>query len=479
MFRLFKKAWNWIVYNVSRAYLNIKHKIQTFSREKVLTKKILFTIGILSIFVIAGTITMPGVGLNKNATIDANSFLGIINIVGGGGLSNFSIVALGIGPFITSSLIMMVAQTKLFPPIHRLSQSGPLGRRKINIITRFLTIAVAIVQSIVLIRTLFDSNQITSSFVYLQNNSNYYKYFILPSILIGGSLFSLFLGEQITDKGVGNGTSLLIFSGIIVQLPAKFRSAYSYYMGGAESGALISNIIFFGVYIIGFLVLIFIISYVYLAERKIPIQQTGAGMSKNIKDISVLPIKVNPAGVMPIIFSLIVLSLPTLIVGLLDPYTSSTRYWVERSLRLTDPIGFSIFIVITFLFSIGMGLQQSRVDKIAEDFGKNSTFIPGIRPGEQTEDYLISVVLRLSIFSAFYLVAIGATEPIMQMLGMPRTITYGGTSLIILVSTALETMSQIKARRESEKISHKRKKITKSINKNNNKNFNNNGDLLW
>ncbi|MBN3534978.1 preprotein translocase subunit SecY [Mycoplasma procyoni] len=474
MFKLLKQAFKTISFGISKAYLTIKHKIQTFSREKVLTKKILYTLLLLIIFVVCSTITIPYVKLNPNASIESNSFLSIINIVGGGGLTSFSIVALGIGPFINASLIMMIAQTKLFPPIHRLSQSGPLGRRKINIITRLLTLVIGIIQAIVLMRTLFDNDQ-QVSYVYLENNSNVIKFFILPCILISGSLFSLFLGEQITEKGVGNGTSLIIFTGIAVNLPSKFRGAYEYFIGGSEANAILTNLIFFGSYVIGFLILIFIIGYVYLAERKIPIQQTGAGMSKSTKDISYLPIKVNPAGVMPIIFSLIVLSLPTLIVGLLDPYTSSTRHFVERSLRLTDPIGFSLFVVITFLFSIGMGLQQSRVDKISEDFGKNSTFIPGIRPGEQTEDYLISVVLRLSIFSAFYLVALGSMEPIMQMFGMPRNITFGGTSAIILVTTALETISQIKARRQTEKIAQKRKKIARSIEKNNNTS----GDLLW
>lgn len=479
MFNKFKKAFIRIGLLFSRAYLNLKHKIQKFSRENILTKKILFTLWILTIFIIATTITLPGVSVNRSQSIDPNSFLGIINIVGGGGLTSFSIVALGIGPFITASLIMMVAQTKLFPPIHRLSQSGPLGRRKINIITRLLTVVISIIQSIVLIRTIFDNNESIGSFVYLNNNSGYFKYFILPCILISGSLFSLFLGEQITDKGVGNGTSLLIFAGIANQLPSKFRSSYEYFLGGSDANSFISNTIFFGIYIIGFLILVYIIAYVYLAERKIPIQQTGAGMSKNIKDISVLPIKVNPAGVMPIIFALIVLSLPTLFVGLLDPYTSSTRYYVERSLRLTDPIGFTLFIIITFIFSIGMGLQQSRIDKISEDFAKNSTFIPGVRPGEQTEDYLISIVLRLSIFSAFYLVLIGSLEPVLQMIGTPRTITYGGTSMIILITTALETISQIKARKQSEKIAQKRKKINKLLERKNGNTIANNEDLLW
>ncbi|SYV91660.1 preprotein translocase subunit SecY, partial [Mesomycoplasma hyorhinis] len=150
-------------------------------------------------------------------------------------------------------------------------------------------------------------------------------------------------------------------------------------------------------------------------------------------------------------------------------------------MQVNQPIGLTIFIVVNIIFAIVMGLQQSRVDKIAEDFAKNSTFIPGIRPGEQTEDYLIGVVFRLSIFSAFYLTILGVIQPVEQMLGMPQQITFGGTSVIILVSTAIETMSQIKARYDAEKIIVKRKRIDKSstLASKTTKKLLNNKDLLW
>ncbi|WP_211246927.1 preprotein translocase subunit SecY [[Mycoplasma] collis] len=470
---MFKQIFKFLVFIwflITKIYIKIKTKIEFFLREKVLTKKIIFTLWLLSIFVICTTITLPGIKINQR-NLDPNSFLGIIDIVGGGGLSNFSIVALGIGPFITASLIMMIAQTKLFPPVHQLANSGPLGRKKINIITRLLTIFIAIIQAIVLVRTVIDNPQF--NFLVLEDTSFGYKYIAIPLILIGGSLFSLFLGEQITEKGVGNGTSLIIFSGIATRLQSTFRAAFNHYLGDTSSG-LVGNVILFSIYIISFLVLIFIIGIFHLAERKIPIQQTGAGMTKNVKDISYLPIKINPAGVMPVIFALIILSFPTLISNLLNPNTSAVRNWIENNLKVTDPIGFSIFIVLVFLLAIGMGLQQSRVDKIAEDFSKNSTFIPGVRPGEQTEDYLISVVLRLSFFSAIFLIVLGSIQPILIFIGLPPQISISGTSLIILVTTALETISQIKARRESEKITKKRKLMTKVIdqkinNKKNNK----------
>ncbi|VEU59745.1 preprotein translocase subunit SecY [Mesomycoplasma neurolyticum] len=478
MFKQIFKLLALIWFVITKLYIKTKAKIEIFLREKILTKKIIFTLWLLSIFVISTTITLPGIKLKQNS-LDPNSFLGVIDIVGGGGLSNFSIMALGIGPFITASLIMMIAQTKLFPPVHRLSNSGPLGRKKINIITRILTIFIAIIQSIVLIKTVVDRQE--NNFIIIEDNSIGFKYVALPLVLIGGSLFALFLGEQITEKGVGNGTSLLIFSGIASRLQSTFRHAFNYFLGNGKDAATISNTIVFILYIVAFLVLIFIIARFHLAERKIPIQQTGAGMTRNVKDISYLPIKINPAGIMPVIFALILLSLPTLFSNLLDPYTSPTRNWIEKNLRITNPIGFSIFIVLVFLLSIGMGLQQSRVDKIAEDFSKNSTFIPGVRPGEQTEDYLISVVLRLSFFSAIFLIVLASLQPILHFIGIPISVTFSGTSLIILVTTALETISQIKARRQSEMISKKRKQMAKQINSKHNKHSNKKKDtfLLW
>ncbi|ATP59624.1 preprotein translocase subunit SecY [Mesomycoplasma dispar] len=473
MFKFLGKIWE----KINSGYIILKNRAYFAYKEKILTRKLIFTFFLLVIFIVCGTITIPGLKLLQ-FQLDANSFLGIINTVGGGGLLNFSVVALGISPFITASLFMLIAQTKLFPPIHRLSQSGPAGRRKINIITRFLTLLVALIQAIVLIRTVILNTDF--GFVRLEINTPVFIWLVLPLILISGSLFSLFLAEQITDKGVGNGTSLLIFSGIIVGLPRRFQHAFEYLVDLSSPSSLITQVLSFILYVVGFLVVLLVSVYVYLAERKIPIQQTGSGMSKNVKEISILPLKLNPAGIMPVIFALIVVSLPTLFSGFLDRNTSAVRNWIDNNMQIHHPLGLSIFIVFNIAFSIIMSLQQSRIDKISQDFAKNSTFIPGIRPGEQTEDYLIGVVLRLSIFSAIYLTFLGILQPVEIMLGLPSAITFSGTSIIILATTTLETISQIKARYDAQKVLKQSKKIRKSLNvKGSSNSSNSNRDLLW
>ncbi|QJG67128.1 preprotein translocase subunit SecY [Mycoplasma phocoenae] len=455
-------------------FVKFQNSYNDFWKNHELIKKTIFTIVLLTIFVAAGTITIPGIHLVNQDSLNSGDFLGILNLVGGGGLRNFSIVALGISPFITASLIMMILQTKLFPPIYRLSQAGPQGRVKINIITRFLTLIFAITQSIVLTKALKNPTTGFGIRIIPELDTNWYAYFLLPLILIAGSLFALFIGEHITNKGVGNGTSLLIFAGIASSLIPTFKSAFLFFIPSLNGDSLIlKEILNFGVYLFGYLLVIFIVGYFYLAERRIPIQQVGAGLSKNEKELSYLPLKANPAGIMSVIFSLMFLSLPTMIAGLFNPATSSYYQWVYTHFQMTQAVGFWCFVVVTFFFTILMGLQQSKIDKISEDFAKNSTFIPGIRPGEQTEDYLIIKILNLSLFSSVYLILIGSMRYVEQMFGLPANIGYGGTGLMILVSVCIETLQQIQARLKTQELSRKRKKILYS------QIHGEEGDLLW
>lgn len=219
---------------------------------------------------------------------------------------------------------MQVFQTKLFPPLYQLSQSGPVGRRKINLITRLLTIVLAYTQSISIIKLLINSTGFGIEIVESVNN-NTFLYFLLPLILMGGSLFTLFLAEQITNNGVGNGTSLIIYTGIALNLPSQFLQAYRYLVGSSTDLAYSKGLMSFIIYLVTFLLLIAIVSFVYKSERRVPIQQVGAGLSHSHEQLSWLPIKANPGGIMPLIFASIVLSLPFLISGMLDQYTSLFR----------------------------------------------------------------------------------------------------------------------------------------------------------
>lgn len=410
----------------------------------------------MSFFIIIGAITIPGVK-STGKSFDNNDFFGVLNTIGGGGLRRFSLVSLGISPFISASIIMTFAQTKLFPPIYRLSQAGPAGRIKINYITRTLTFFIAIVQAIMLAKSLQDG-QIGSVELDANFNQVWFIYIVLPIVMVAGSFLSLFISEQITNKGVGNGTSLLILAGSIISLPPILTAAFKEMIPNGSSGSeLLSGLVYFSLYILAFVLIMYLINFVYQAERKIPIQHIGSGRSRSVKDLSYLPLKINSAGVMPVIFGMLTTSFPLMIVNFIDGFldeTYLTVLWFQKNFILTAPVGLIIFAVSIFVFTIVMGLQQARIDKIVEDFHRNSTFIPGIRPGEQTEDYLTSIVMRLSIFSAFYLTALASIEYIAQIAGMNPAITFGGTSLMIIVSVSIETMEQVRVRY---KTSHVRK----------------------
>ena len=431
-----------------------KHFIDRF-KNKVLLKRILFTLFLMVIFVTVGTLTLPGLKVNENASLSGgNEFFNIFNTIGGGGLRQFSLVSLGLSPFITSSIIMTFAQTKLVPPIQRLSQSGPHGRIKINYITYGLTFVFALVQAIVVIQT-FTNGPAEQKLVTIldQFNTPVFIWLILPFVLVAGTFFTIFISEQITNKGVGNGTSILILTGVLITLPSYFTNAYTHWIGNLEGKKLFEGVISFVVFIIAFAIVIFIVSFFHQAERKVPIQHIGVGRSKHIKDLSYLPLKLNPAGVMPIIFASMLVTFPMMIANLVNQTMPSPgSAWMMENFALNKPIGLVIYASSIFLITIFLGLQQSRLDKIVEDFNKNSTFIPGVRPGEQTESYLMAIILRLSLFSAFYLTILGASQYFFQALGANQKLIISGTSLVILVSVSIETIQQIQARYKSQNI---------------------------
>ncbi|AMD81421.1 preprotein translocase subunit SecY [Mycoplasmopsis canis PG 14] len=455
-----------LIFTLSKFGYKFSNNWKEFWSKREILKKGIYTSILLIIFVLGTTITAPFIKVANINQINDNSFLNTLNLIGGGGLRQFSLFALGISPFINASLIMMILQSKLVPPIYKMSQSGPQGRKKINVITRFVTLIIAYPQAVFLTRSLSSGNQ-RSSFIQIVGTDAFSEstivYFLVPMILTAASLFALFISEQITNKGIGNGTSLIIFTGIASRLPFQFQSAYIYYIGDLKGNSLTSSILSFIAYIFAYLLILLIIAIVYVAERHIPIQQVGAGRSKTKKEIGKLPIKLNPGGIMPIIFAMMVLSFPSMIANIL-PDTNAAKQWININLQFTAPLGFSLLVGIVFVFSLLMGIQQSKVDKVAEDFTKNSTYIPGVRPGEDTQDYLIAVVFRLSVFSAFYLVILASMQFVQIMTGiLPQSIAFGGTSLMILVSTALETVSQLQARRKSHKLSLAKKETYKNV----------------
>ncbi len=444
-------------------------KTKALFLNRPLMTKILYTLLLILVFRIAATVTVPGVRSVDSAAFDsASSFLGLMDLMGGGAINKFSIVALGISPYITSSILMTILKSEFFPPLYKLANSGAAGRRKINIITRWITLIIGSFQAITISQS-FVSNNIITFIPALK--TPWFTFFGLPLILLAGSMFTLFLGESITNKGVGNGTSLIIFSGVAVSLPGRLQAAFHHFITPETSSVFIGTVNFIG-YIILILTLVFIISFVYKSERHIPLQQTGKGMTQDSKQMSRLPIKLNTAGVIPIMFAALVVIIPLQIAQLLPTY-SLAREWIQMNMTFTSPIGLSIYSGVIFLFSIIMSLLIFQPSNVAENFFKSGTFIPGIRPGAETERYITRVLLRLSFFSGFYLMAIGASTYLIQIFIFGGTrqgsmATIGGTSMIILVSVAIETWQQIKTRGKTGSLS----KVNKIKNKDN-------GGLIW
>ncbi|MCR8613239.1 MAG: preprotein translocase subunit SecY [Mycoplasma sp.] len=415
-------------------------------KSRQLLARILFTILLISIFRVAATITVPGVKLREGGNSTGTSFLSLLNLLGGGAITKFSIVALGISPYITASIIVQILTTDAFPPLAKLAKSGQAGRRKINVLTRWITIAFGIMQGFALAASMVNDTTGTFEFVSVIGDSTIVKYLFVVTILLAGSLFTLFLGERITERGVGNGTSLIIFSGIAATLPTKFESAFQLFVGTHADKAIFVGVVDFIGYCLFFLLIMSSILFVYISERRIPIQQTGRAMSTQGEKLAFLPIKLNPAGVVPVIFASALISIP-LTVSQFLPKWWNTTIWMQANLTFTAPVGLSLYIGLIVIFTLFWSQVQTNPDQIAENFQKSSTFIPGVRPGQETRGYVSKVILRLSIVSSIYLAVIAGLPYFEALLGFPNNVSVGGTGTIILITVGIETIKNINSRR--------------------------------
>ncbi len=382
---------------------------------------------------------IPGTNITGKE-FDSGSFIGIMNTLGGGGLTNFSIFALGVSPYITSSIIIQLLSTDVIPALTRLNKQGEKGRIKLEKITRIVTIFIAFMQSLAVVLALESTG-----YVSLGAYNNLSGILILSTIMVSGSLISLWIADQITMSGVGNGTSIIIVVGIVARIPSLLSNELSFFIGASiTSEQILIGAVNFIFYILFTLGLIWLIAFFETSERRLPIQQTGQGLNLINDEQTYLPIKVNPAGVIPVIFASAIMSLP----GTIAQFFGDTRgaVWVIENISLTSPIGVTIYAILLFLF--GMFYAHININSIdmAENFQKSSTFIIGVTPGEDTEKYISRTVTRLSIIGSFELMMLAIMPYLLTFIGIPKQIAVGGTSMIILVSVAIDTWEQINAR---------------------------------
>jgi preprotein translocase subunit SecY len=410
----------------------IEKIIQIF-KIKDLRNRIFFVLALLVVFRLMATIPVPGVDLIRlKSFFEGNQLFGLLNIFSGGALSNLSIVMLGVGPYITASIIMQLL-TMLVPALKELyNEEGEIGRQKFNQYTRYLTVPMAIFSGYGLLVLLKNQQIIAtqSSLVFLSS----------VFVVVAGSVFLMWLGELITEKNVGNGISLLIFAGIIAGLPIDLKQTLITYDP--------SQIPTYLAFIIVSLIVIAGVVVVTEGERAIPVAYAKRVRGNRIYGGSMahLPLRVNQAGVIPIIFALSILLFPQLIAQVLG---SVNILWLSQLARAMAEflrnqfIYGSLYFLLVILFTYFYTAVTFDPDQISQNLQKQGGFIPGIRPGNSTAEYIKHILNRVVLIGAIFLGVIAILPIIVQYFTGIAALTIGGTALLIVVSVVLESMKQV------------------------------------
>ncbi len=398
--------------------------------NKDLRKRIYFTLGALMIFILGCSIRVP-----SDATKDLTSnleFLELINTMGGGALKNFSIFALGVMPYITASIIMQLLQMDIIPYFSELTKQGPTGRQKLNQITRYMGIAFAFIEGYAF------------AFAFLGKTGNPLEYMYISTVLTAGTAFLLWLGDQITQKGVGNGVSLIIMAGILATIPQMFIDAFkSLIVFEGTTQVITLGIIKFLLFVLIYFGIVIGVIFIQESERRIPIQYANKSTSAyGSAAQSFMPIRINSAGVIPVIFASSLLSIPSIIARVVK--NEGFAVFVQKYLSYTTPVGFLIYVLLIFFFAYFYTFVQLKPEEFAKNLQENGGYIPGIRPGDETKQYMNKVLSRLTVLGALFLVII-AGLPILfsKFTNLPTSVSIGGTGLLIVVGVALETYKQL------------------------------------
>ncbi len=408
-------------------------------KNKKVIVSILYTALILLIWRLAFHIQIPL--LDRTLINPGSSMFGFLDVFSGGALSQYSIVALGVSPYITASIVVQLLQMDIVPAFKEWAEEGEVGKKKLNQVTRYLALALAFVQALTI--TLGITAYYGDIFQ-LGVDVNALTYVYLAIIMTAGTAFVLWLAEKITMKGIGNGTSMFIVAGIVAGFPTMINDLLSLYVIKPEGNSVGDIFIFFGVLLILILIVVGIV-FMEAAQRKIPIQyanRPAAAQFRGRSD-SNIPIKLNSASVIPVIFASTLMSLPTTVVNFLDQNTLT--YWINQIFNYTEPIGFAVYIILIFVFSFFYSFLQMNPEKMAENLQKQNAYVPGIRPGAETASYISRVLFKITIIGATYLSLVASIPIILgYIFELPASVRIGGTSLIIVVGVAIETAKQLK-----------------------------------
>lgn len=406
--------------------------------NKDIRNRILFTLFAFLVYRLGSAITVPDVNTaDLVAGIEDNSLFAMINLLGGGGLEQFSIFALGVTPYITASIIIQLLSMDVVPHLSELAKNGATGRKTLDKYTRYLAVVFAFVQSFSLV---YGFSQTYTTLI--EGGVTMAKIMYIATIFTAGSMFLVWIGDQISIKGIGNGISMVIMAGIVGRMPQQFTDAWTTLIGAEstiENGAWL-----FAGYILVYLLIIIFVTLINTAERRIPIQYTSSSIQLSKRSESnYLPLKVNSASVIPVIFASSLMMAPLQIASFFP--TNEIIRTMQDWLGLRTWYSLVIYVLLILFFTFFYTKMQINPEKISENLGKSGAYIPSVRPGTETKNYVNKVLSRITVLGSICLALIAVLPHIMPLIwtDMPTSMALGGTGMIIVVGVAIETVRQV------------------------------------
>lgn len=406
--------------------------------NKDIRNRILFTLFAFLVYRLGSAITVPDVNTaDLVAGIEDNSLFAMINLLGGGGLEQFSIFALGVTPYITASIIIQLLSMDVVPHLSELAKNGATGRKTLDKYTRYLAVVFAFVQSFSLV---YGFSQTYTTLI--EGGVTMAKIMYIATIFTAGSMFLVWIGDQISIKGIGNGISMVIMAGIVGRMPQQFADAWTTLIGAEstiENGAWL-----FAGYILVYLLIIIFVTLINTAERRIPIQYTSSSIQLSKRSESnYLPLKVNSASVIPVIFASSLMMAPLQIASFFP--TNDIIRTMQDWLGLQTWYSLLIYVLLILFFTFFYTKMQINPEKISENLGKSGAYIPSVRPGTETKNYVNKVLSRITVLGSICLALIAVLPHIMPLIwtDMPTSMALGGTGMIIVVGVAIETVRQV------------------------------------
>jgi preprotein translocase subunit SecY len=415
--------------------------VQNIWKVEDLRRRILFTLFILLVYRIGAFIPVPNI--NKEALNQANQsgadLFGMLNTFSGGALFQFSIFALGIMPYITASIIVQLLSMDVIPKFSEWQKEGENGKKKLAQVTRYGTVILGLIQAFA---TTIGFNRIFS--IPMIIDPSWATIIMITIILTAGTSFLMWLGEQVNEKGIGNGISILMFAAIVASIPQHARDIYASEFINADQVFL--NIVKVIVILLVIVLIIAGVIFVQQGVRKIPVQYAKRVVGQKMYggQSTHIPLKVNGAGVIPVIFASSLLMFPITIAGFWSNHAWAT--WVMNHLNFDKPLGMVFYVLLIIGFTFFYTFVQFNPQQMADNMKKNGGYIPGIRPGKPTQGYLMKLITRITLAGAVFLALISVLPMFFaQLANLPRSVSLGGTSLLIVIGVALETMKQIES----------------------------------